>query len=645
MKYSPYTYNAHAINDTTNYISTFLAGVPLLPDTDPILIERSENWPMFAGKNLPGHEITLEINIRTAASTIGAKRDELKAWFPTDDQSLRKLIVRDTDNSNKQWYLMVTPTSFIPDGRRVVIILAVPDPYWRAETATAVTWNVTASGQTQAVTPAGNSASRPTIAITPTNAKTGGYAYKHLVTIRNVLTGRKLIDYPIDLTAGGFNSTGLMQADGDDCRVFDNDTEIARVVVNPGAAGTKVWSIFTLSEPITLTLLGNLSTGAITSIPFKRTTTNKKAMKRLPAKFVLTIGTEKFMMSNPNSGNCTALVDTRAALGSTAASHTDGDSCYWEEHVVWLYHGNASVTAPELDTAKLPIFDTTNSTNTSWVYANLADDDGLRAGGWKGSLLSSESDQQDGTRGRGSSDIYTATQVTEADPATVAGCQIASFQKSGAWKAESADIEWRWTNPVGCTTIASASGSKYRTGTSWPTTAALQKYSGSTWGNVSNQATPASAASWTAWSLGSTALGATYERLRLRFYGSVKAGASAYAAIEMDAITLTLDSTRAPSVTFGAQQNNYELALDLTNSTTNETLMLRYMMGTNQTLTIDCEAKTVTHSSGANARAALDTDTLRLNWFDLPPVANTLLFTDTGTTAVTVVITYRDRNS
>jgi len=651
MRYYPYTYDGHAINDTTNYTSTFTAGVPLLPDTDPILIERSENWPLFAGKSLPGHEITLEVNIRSAASTIGTKRDELKAWFPTDGQTLQKLIVIDTDNSNKQWYLYVTPISLIPEYRRVTIILSVPDPYWRSETVNSnATWTVTASGQTQATTVGGNANARPTIAITPNNAKTGSYSYKRLVTIRNQVSGRKLVDYPIELTGGGWNTStevgaGRMQADADDLRVVCNDVEIPRFVAGANGASTKVWSVFQLSEPVTLLLSGNMGTGAITSMNFRHTLAIKSALKRLPPKFTLQIGNEYFFCSTavPNKFTCT--VDGRAGLGSTAASHSDGDTVYWIEHVVWVLYGNSSAAAPDLDTSKLPIFDTTNSTNTSWVYTDFVDADGLRSGAWRGSLISSASDVADGSTGRGTSDIYTATHVTEADPASVAGIQIAAYQKSGAWKAETASVEWTWENPCGCTTIASASGEKYRTGVDWPTTVALQRASGSTWANVSTQATPGSAASWTAWSIGSTALGATYQKLRLCMGGSIRAAASAYAAIEMTAITLTLDNTRTPSVTFGAQQNNYYLDLTLTNQTTGKSLLLRYLMGTAQTLTINCEEKTVTHSSGASARAALDTDDLRLAWFDLVPGSNTLVYTDAGTANVTVAVTWRDRNS
>lgn len=651
MRYTITSYNGRAINDTTNYSAFFVAGVPLLPQTDPILIERSENWPVFAGKSLPGHEITLEIRINGAMGAIGARRDELKAWFATDDQALRKLLISDPDNAGKQWYLMATPTDFVVDGRRVILTLSVPDPYWRSETVNSDTWTVTASGQTRNITVGGNANARPTFAITPNNAKAGGFGYKRFVAVRNTISGRKLVDYPVELTGGGWNTAaevtaGRMQADADDLRVMVDDTEVARLVAAPNAAATKVWSLLTLPEPVTLTLNGGIGSGAISTLNFRKTGANKAGLKRLGAKFILQIENEFLLCSAPNANGYRCAVTSRAAFGSIAAAHADATACYHLPHAVWVYYGNSVASAPDLDTSRLPIFDTANSTNTSWVYADFADADGLRAGSWVGSLLKSDSDVADGTRGRGTSDIYTATQVGEADPASVAGIQIAAYQKGGAWKGETASVEWRWNNPVGATHVASASGSKYRVSTDWPSTAALQKYTGGAWANVTNQAMPASAASWTAWSIGSTALGASCTTLRLHMNGSVKARADNYAALEMNAITLTLDSSRAPSVTFGAQQGNYDLDAVLTNTTTGDSLILRFLMGTGQTLTINCEDKTVIHAtSGANARPALDTDTRRLQWMDCPPGVNTFQWTESGVANCTIVTTWRDRNS
>lgn len=649
MKYYLYTYNAHAINDVTNYTATFVAGVPVLPSTDPILIERSENWPVFAGKALPGHEITLKVHINGAASNVAAKREELKAWFATDDQSLRKLIITDSDNANKQWYLMVTPTDFVSNWRENTITLSVPDPYWRAETVTTVNWTVTASGQTQAVTPVGNAASKPTITVTPNNAKTGGYSYKRLVTIFNA-SDAALVDYPVELTGGWNTSTevgaGRMQADGDDLRVEIDDQEVDRWITGINTASSKVWVNISLAKPQTLTLGAATGTGAITTLSFRRTNANRNALKALPKNFILLIESEYFLCSTPVANKYQCTVDGRAALGSSAANHADGTSCTWMQRKIWIFYGNSSATAPVVDDAKKPILDLTNSTNTSWVYTDFADEAGLRTAAWKPAVTTLASDVSSSVSNRATSDVYTATQIAEADPASVAGTVVAAFEKAGAWKSDTASVEWRLYQPCGVTTIASASGSKYRYTTAWASKAAIQRSGGgNSWTDVNAQAAPASANTWTSWSISSTALGATNKYLRFLLSGTIKGSASNRYAYEVDAITLTLDSTKTPAVTFGAQQANYTLDAVLTNNTTGDALILRYLMATGQSLVINCEDKSVTHSSGANARAALTTNTRRLAWLDLQPGANTLQFDDVGTANVTVSIVYRDRNS
>ena len=113
------------------------------------------------------------------------------------------------------------------------VALYADDPRWQAVTASGGTIVLTASGQSGTVTSAGNVRTQPVIAVSPGTVKaSGNYNYKRPVLTYNSLSVG-LPSYPVDITAAGWNTTGLVaggtvQADGDDVRVVVNGAEVER---------------------------------------------------------------------------------------------------------------------------------------------------------------------------------------------------------------------------------------------------------------------------------------------------------------------------------------------------------------------------------------------------------------------------------
>src|SRR4030042_1660518 len=72
----------------------------------------------------------------------------------------------------------------------------------------------------------------------------------------------------------------------------------------------------------------------------------------------------------------------RAARGTAAGAHGLGDTVWWVQHDIWILYGNAAATAPTVDGNYEPAFELDDSVNTSWVYAEFGENDGLRTGQW-----------------------------------------------------------------------------------------------------------------------------------------------------------------------------------------------------------------------------------------------------------------------
>ncbi len=725
---SLFTYNGGTINDGTNYRAAILAENEEQGGADITYVPRPYSRPVYSGKTLQEYQMVIGIEMLGTPAT---QIDTLKGLFDVEDFTAHALVIKDTNNSSKQYYVNATTQRFFRTGpKRVVVTLAIADPVWTAvsETASSV-WSLTASGQTKEVTVGGNVNARPRITISPTAVKGSGFAYKRLVIIRNRVD-EPLVNYPFELTNAGWDATALLnyttnhvhinngagiaadtttipydgeentlptsglamieneqirytgkaggnitgvtrgvngttaathaddtqinqsliQADGDDIRVFVDGKQVPCWVYGVGTSAQKVWISLDLKAKVETELKTTVDDGALADgIELKKT-------DKFPNKGMILIGTELMRYTGNTTSTDTLTGITRGANATVAAAHTANTAVYFIEHEIWIYYGNITLDDPTTNYTnwdlKKPIM-ALSSTNVSWVYASFRDSAGQRAGSWSRAVLDTDNNNDTVNKTR----CYTGARNAMANPATEMGAIISAWKSGASWKSDNATLTWAIYNPCGFTT-ATASGEKYRVTANWPAKAYLE-YSddGDTWAAAwTTEATPSTTTTWEALaSHSAVSLSGTREHLRFIFAGSVGATASNYAAISYTDVTLVPDTNYIPLATLGGEASNYHINIRITNSTTGESLKVDTGMILTDVIEIDCKDKTVTILSSDGGEDNVDKagaltkfSSVRNQWLDLQPGANTLKIDDietTGTLQMTVYIYWQDRNN
>ena len=635
----PLSWNSNAFSP--NYSAGLPLTGPLVPPADPVYIERAGNWPAFGTKRYGGHTIALQLFFQGALSDQHTREAEIKRWFDPLDEEPRKLLAQDTADSNRQWYVMGTTVSVTLDKNSAIIVLAVTEPYWTVETKQTATWNISASPATKAVAVIGAFA-RPKFTFTPTLAKGVGYLYYRFVDIQPISTAANayLSNYAMDI-GNGINTAALVsggkcQADGDDFRVIVDGGEVPRWFGNFNTSSTKIWINLTFYQKTVMDLGENIAAShpSLTTIQIIGNPNSREAMTRMPSSGILKIDSEYFTYSGKDMAAMKFTGVVPAAKLSSMGAHSIGTgNVVWIQHDIWIMYGNPTTTAPIQDESKKPMFDLASSTNASWVYTEFYKEGESRAGAWIPAVYQTD---------LGSSAPYTGNRGATADPATEAGLRMASAQDAGIWRGETADIFWTVFCPVGITHIT-LTGEKYRYSTGWPTVSLLRTLNGRNFIPFYSVATPGSAATWTAWSLTSQALGTTSKFVRLEMAGSLAGSASNEADVEIESCTLTLDTSMTPTVSVASEQQTYYLEATLTNTQTGHAITLTWPMKLNNSLVVDCDARTVTYSDGTPALSAMTMNTNRSNWLDLLYGSNTLQFVDTGTNGLTLAIEWADK--
>ena len=334
----------------------------------------------------------------------------------------------------------------------------------------------------------------------------------------------------------------------------------------------------------------------------------------------------------------------RGIKDTTAATHTAGVTVRWIQYDLLLQYGNLTAETPvQTDTYK-PVFSLENSTNTNWRYDSadsvFADEAGLRAGGWKPS------------KPRGVySDWYGGNQGTAGtDPVTDIGAEIVSYLSStGIYRAETAQIWWTFSNPCGITLISSL-GEKYKSGTAtpWPTTRLLSSINGLTWVQEWAEATPGTAATWTAWTHSAEALPTGTRYVRFEFYGAVNAVSGAVARNEINlgaagSMGVSFNASNVPQITLKNEALNGNVDFVLANSTTGDSLDYQFPLKENTTLTIDTENRQVSYENRLLSPPELSS--IRQEWLRLQPGTSVITYTDNSAGSVTVQFTYKERKN
>lgn len=644
------SFNAHNINDGTNYKARFPVKTPVTAKAEVVEVERGSDTPVDSGTKIKGVEYTVVINV------IAGSVETLKQWFDTGARTPYKLIVTDSSDS-KSWYVYARCTDYTVEGRPDSPIfrakLHVSDNIWRNNSSTVETWTATSSPDTHSWSVAGTKYALPIITINPQSARAGGFTYKRFVVMYNQ-TNTAFTNYPVNILGGNVDhatlvGAGKAQADGDDWRIFMDGTE----VINkwPGGGGYNSATLRTfcninLAPKVELTLGDTIAgAGAVTTITFQLSNANRDALQKLQSKEnkLLYIGTELFTFTDVNILTLSVTGCARQAKGSSAGAHAVGDTVRWIEHDIWVAYGDSTVTAPSAADDNLkPMLDLTNSTNSSWVRTDYFSIGTLRTAQFIPRVVSSLWSKTSSSTAR--TELYGANHATNPNLTAIAS-EMGMSIKAGyvtIWRTEQAELEWRLTCPALISSVT-VSGEKYRYATSWPTLA-LEATNSTSWTSIWTEATPASAQTWTNLSVNGTptALGANYSSIRFAFYGTVTGTASNLAHAELD--SLTHDLVYPPSITLGAEAGEYFVDVRVENNTTGDYIDLRWLAATNSAITINCDTKTVTDAEGTNIRGALTVPETRHDWLTLEPGTNEIITTETGLADVDLTFTYEERS-
>jgi hypothetical protein len=635
------SYDGHAFG--TDYVATLMGGTGvMMPDTPALMVPRLGNWPVVSGIERPGRKLVLGISIEGASTD--SLRTQLFQWMsPNTDESPASLVVTDDDLSDERYLsvicesLQVKMDGDAPIKTQYIATLAVhDDARWRAIADTSDAWSITASGQTHAITNAGEEEAYPVYTIKPTGAKGAGYAYRRWVAIQWMTTNAG-VDYPFYATLDTATlTTAKMQADGDDLRVLVDGKEVYRWLDAMDSAATKIWFAASFAGAPLLTLKTAIAaSGAITSIELNQD------ISGLPDSGILYIGTEAFVYSARNTVDNAVTGITRAAKGTAEGAHAIAARVHWIQHDIYILYGNAAATAPTVDDNYKPCMELDHSTNTSWVYevfGNYAFQD------W-GDTIKYMGEHRPGrwTRGgpnsiSGNGGVYTATQRMNANPYSVMGIWVNAQGRD--------NYDWQLYNPCGIVNAAYSNGYKRRASTGFIVRLGNWVRGSNWWAyrttGTTDIAAPTNPNAWEAASYSGAAFATSDAIEAALFYNP--------SDIEFGDAVVTLNSLETPVITVGAEQGNYHLQATLTNQTTGEAIGLDFVMNVNSELEIDTANRTVTwladNSRQLQALTQSGTRTTqpaKRHWLRLLAGSNTLRFDDTGTGNVTLTTEYRKR--
>ena len=254
------SFNGTSLNDSSFKAYFPKPSVMAGPEGDAGFVERSYFGPVFTRKRRKPR--TLPVHIKMLG-TVASNVDTLKALFNPYANDEYKLLVKDLNDSDKQYYVYGTPIS-IPDvdGQEMVVNLWVADPVWKTETETSVNWAVTGTGDQESITVGGSFYSEPTFEITPTAAKSGGKAYRIFCPVYNPSTTIEYTDYPLDIVNNGLDTAALVADTTRTVTINDGDgiTDADATITYDGEVGTFPTSGLAYLETEQITYTGKSAT-------------------------------------------------------------------------------------------------------------------------------------------------------------------------------------------------------------------------------------------------------------------------------------------------------------------------------------------------------------------------------------------------
>ena len=276
------SYNGVSLNDSSFKAYFPVPSVMTGPDVDIGEVERSYFAPITTYKKRKSKFLFLNVRM---LGVIASNIDTLNALFNPYDPDEHKLLVKDLNDSDKQYYVMGTPGSHPAwEGEELVVSLKVADPIWKTETESETPWTITADGDQETVVVGGSFYSEPAFEITPTAAKSGGSGFRIYCPVYNPIDTDEYEDYPFDLVNDSLDTTVLIADNSNKCQINQ---------------------------------VGGID-AVVTTIPYDTVTGT------IPSAGMGYCGTEQFTWTGKTgttSGNLTGC--TRGVNGTSAATHAD----------------------------------------------------------------------------------------------------------------------------------------------------------------------------------------------------------------------------------------------------------------------------------------------------------------------------------
>jgi len=460
----------------------------------------------------------------------------------------------------------------------------------------------------------------PVLYVTPEVAKASGFLYRCWVPI--VWKFEALTDYPVKLgtlDAAALFGAGKMQVDCDDLRVYDGTGEIDRWIKDPNTASTDVWVVLDFSGAQAVTLKDAMLIGdTVTSVQ-----TNED-IGGFPAIGRFLIDSEAFTYRSKDGANRTFQNVVRAAKGTAAAGHAANADVLWIEHDIWIYYGDATLTAPTVDADNEPVFELDTSSNDSWDYDLFGQAARLnRPGTWQRQPITYDPASPYGN-------FYTTNHITWGEPWEEIGHLARRYDYNDLYRSG----RWYLHHPMGILSMNFQNGERYRSG-SWGSAYIQSSLDGAVWVNeffINQTADPDT--TWVAWSQNETLnVGSKYGGIFNNYSSD-----GTYSAVEVDDITVALDTTYTPDATIGPELNTYALNCTITNVTLGLAINLAVSVELGSTIEVDTQNKKVTDlTEGENLLGALTLiGGVRRQWLPLRNGDNVLTYAETGVVEVSL---------
>ena len=614
MKIALKTWDGNTIN-SSSYRSQII-NANAMPSANLVLIEQAMADSVLSDAfTVAGRTVTISIEIVDYSNRYSLL-STLKKWFKRGERGV--LVATHEDGVDYQLDCKVQ-NLIQEDGFpwKFAAVLVSGQTAWRAVTADTASWTgITGTGGTKSITVGGTDTTALSLSLTPSV----GSHYLNIYQLTNSpACAYGVRPWCITLNTQALVSGGKMLSTCYDLRIYINGREANRWITGANTTTTNVWFNVNLNIGASMKLLTAITIGGtITKIQFQKTPASIRNLKRLPKKGILIHGTEWIYYTAVNANKCYVTVqsDGRGVYGTTLQAHAAGDVFLYQQNVITMIYGRSTATDPALgddnyDKTK-PLFDLTNSTNSSWVYTAstlfVDDENPARTGNWTSSQTTS-------------GDVSHIYQITgDADSGNPAlGAKAGTYLFGGAFRSDSVKLYWSFKNPGGIASLT-MTGRSYRTGAKWITYAGAQysKDGGKTWKYMWADATPAGAAAWSAWSAHSAISAANAPLVRIRAEG-VFSELDDYILYEALTATVAMYATNLPVGALLGEANNFLLSINLANSSTGVNMDIELPMKLSKALVLDGEAYTARYD-GDNVHDALSLDDEgRDIWLPLEP--------------------------